>query len=1186
MHSSLPNPSTQKGLLAYYTFDNLKNKQGNSQWDGNLYNNASINQTNPECSLTADSCESNQIYVKASFTSADTICTNMPLQITNTSIGASNYYWSLCSADLNANPTATNLGNLNNQLNKPVFIDLVKDENENYFGFLINWQVGQLIRLKFGKSLLNTPVVENLGNLNNSIPQNSEGIQILKNNGSWYAIIVSGGSSINSSSSTILKVDFGASLSSNNPIVTNWGNIGNINYPHDLYVFQSGRNLYGYTINILNNSITRFNFGTDLKNAPTGVNLGNIGKLSYPCGFAFINYNQTWYAFVANRNSNSISRLNFGSSLLNTPKGVNLGNTGSFLDRPRDVSLLQTCSGITGLVVNEGSSDITKLNFGFNLTSNPSAVNLGNIGNLDFPHSISELFTAGNDIYAFIPNSNNNTLSRLQFSGCANIPVSYKENPDPIVYSEPGVYNVNLLVDIGLPTQTSFCKQIVVKNCDTICNLKAGFTYQQNTCDPKTIQFNDTTSNADSIWWNFGDGKTAGNVRNPVHQYADFKNYTIKLFAKTTAGCLDTAITTIDISIKKDSAIIDNDTSVCAGSSIQLKSIKGLKYCWSPSAGLSDSSIQNPVATIQATTKYYLNILTANNQPVVQDSIIISVLPAPVVNAGKDVLVCKGSSIQLDATGADTYKWNTSADLSDTTIANPVATPLSTRQFIVKGFNTQGCFNADTVKVSVLPLPDITLVNDTAVCKNGSVMLQANAAGNNIYNWYPSAGLSNTNIYDPVASPADTTKYFVTVTNNNNCKSADSVIINVLPKPVVAIMNDTNICAGNSVILKTTAANASVFKWSPSAGLNNAGIQNPQATPSASTLYTVTAGNGICSVQDNILVSILSLPPVSASNDTIVCGNAPAQLNATGALLYSWHPVNGLSDASISNPVATPGATTTYYVTGTGNNSCTNVDSVRVTINPPPAFNITPKNSSLCAGDSVLLIATGGDVYSWSPIQTLSSASTASTKAHPLQNTIYQVIITNSACKITSTLTSSIAVKDLPVVTITKSNDIDCINFEAQLTASGGVNYLWSPATNISSIHISNPKVTPRTDTRYFVTVKGTNGCSNKDSVLVNSTNANADAAKFEAATAFTPNHDGLNDCFNVKYWGTADVFDMVIYNRWGQLVFYTNDINKCWDGTFKGSPQATGTYVYVINISSNCSKGLIHRRGTVVLIR
>ena len=114
---------------------------------------------------------------------------------------------------------------------------------------------------------------------------------------------------------------------------------------------------------------------------------------------------------------------------------------------------------------------------------------------------------------------------------------------------------------------------------------------------------------------------------------------------------------------------------------------------------------------------------------------------------------------------------------------------------------------------------------------------------------------------------------------------------------------------------------------------------------------------------------------------------------------------------------------------------------------------------------------------------------------------------------------------------------------------------------------------------------QGTNSCSNTDSILVRST-YNPDAVKFEIAGAFTPNHDGINDCFSVKYWGPADFFDMSIYNRWGQVVFHSNNITACWDGTFKGQPQTTGAYIYQISVSSNCSNGVVHKKGTLVLIR
>ncbi len=129
---------------------------------------------------------------------------------------------------------------------------------------------------------------------------------------------------------------------------------------------------------------------------------------------------------------------------------------------------MKACDRITGLAVNgDGYNDLVKLDFNNNITATPTGISLGNTGNMNFPHSISRLFRAGNDLYSFVTNVNNNTLTRIRFEGCTNssIPNSPLQNPPPITYSTPGTYNISLTVDEGLPTQTSVCKQVVVKDC-------------------------------------------------------------------------------------------------------------------------------------------------------------------------------------------------------------------------------------------------------------------------------------------------------------------------------------------------------------------------------------------------------------------------------------------------------------------------------------------------------------------------------------------------------------------------------------------------------------------------------------------------------------------------------------------------------------------------------------------------
>ncbi|MFT4152581.1 LamG-like jellyroll fold domain-containing protein [Parafilimonas sp.] len=716
------------------------------------------------------------------------------------------------------------------------------------------------------------------------------------------------------------------------------------------------------------------------------------------------------------------------------------------------------------------------------------------------------------------------------------------------------------------------------------CNIAADFKYAQSACNPKSVHVSSAASNADSIWWNFGNGKTAGNVTDTTISYAGFGTYIVTLFAKTNTGCFDTTEYSINVNVINDSAVVNNDTSICAGASVQLMAINGLDYCWSPSAGLSNTSIQNPVASPLVTTTYHLHVLTDSSKPVIEDSVNITVMPAPAVNAGEDVSFCKGDSVQLAASGAIEYKWNESAYLSDTTIANPEASPLHTTSFVVRGYNEEGCFGTDTVQVVVLALPALTITNDTAVCTGGSVQLSASSTAGNKYSWSPSATLSDPGIYNPVATPDNETRYYVKVTNDADCASVDSVLVTVLPPPVISAMNDTSICLNDSVHLKTTSANANSFQWAPSSGLSNPVIRDPDASPKQSTLYTVTAGNGICSEKDSVMISVLSLPDIKAGNDTIVCGNASVQLNASGGVAYAWSPVTGLSNAAIADPLASVSNTIIYTVTGTGSNSCINKDSVTINVNPVPVFAIT-KDTAICNGDSVVLTASGGDAYRWSPADSVSDSLVATPTVHPGSNTSYEVIITNSVCRLTDTLNTVVIVNEKPDITIVKSNDIDCLNPEATLTATGGIQYTWAPPAFINNTQVYNPVVNPPADTWYFVSVVSQNNCTNTDSILVKSSFV-AGSLPFQVPGAFTPNHDGVNDCFGLKSWGPVDYFDISIYDRWGYRVYHSNNINACWDGMVNGIPQGAGTFVYQIKVSSKCTEGTVLRKGTLVLIR
>jgi gliding motility-associated-like protein len=259
----------------------------------------------------------------------------------------------------------------------------------------------------------------------------------------------------------------------------------------------------------------------------------------------------------------------------------------------------------------------------------------------------------------------------------------------------------------------------------------------------------------------------------------------------------------------------------------------------------------------------------------------------------------------------------------------------------------------------------------------------------------------------------------------------------------------------------------------------------------------------------------------------------------------------------------------------------------RVTISfiKAPDFGITPPDAMVCAGDSLLLTARGGDVYQWYPTDGLNSPGTASTYVIPTVSADYRVIITSYTCNITDTQSISVMVSPRPVVTVTKSNDVDCMLTSARLNATGGVKYTWLPDGSLIDPNSSSPVAMPRTTTVYHVQVFSAQGCMAEDSIEVVATGGDVSKG-YPVPNAFTPNHDGKNDCFGVKpsSWGDVTNFRLSIFNRKGQLLFTATDPAGCWDGTYHGVAQPADTYVYMVSATAIC--GNVFRKGTLILIR
>lgn len=170
-----------------------------------------------------------------------------------------------------------------------------------------------------------------------------------------------------------------------------------------------------------------------------------------------------------------------------------------------------------------------------------------------------------------------------------------------------------------------------------------------------------------------------------------------------------------------------------------------------------------------------------------------------------------------------------------------------------------------------------------------------------------------------------------------------------------------------------------------------------------------------------------------------------------------------------------------------------------------------------------------------------------------------------------------------PAIQLSKSNDVNCILGISKLNATGGAKYLWSPAETLNNATIPNPVASPSATTVYRVTVTTSKGCVGEDSIIVKVA-ANATNNNIQLPNAFTPNGDGLNDCFSVRFLGQISNLKLSVYDRWGNKVFYATNPSQCWDGTYKGNKLKSDVFIYQLNGTTVC--GAVSKKGTVTLIR
>jgi gliding motility-associated-like protein len=390
------------------------------------------------------------------------------------------------------------------------------------------------------------------------------------------------------------------------------------------------------------------------------------------------------------------------------------------------------------------------------------------------------------------------------------------------------------------------------------------------------------------------------------------------------------------------------------------------------------------------------------------DTLAITINPSPSTSAiagNNNVCVGDSGSFSVNNTTGSTYAWTvTGGNLTGGNGTNGITVDYPATGTVVVQVvetNSYGCVG-DTVSLSVTVngLPAANAGPDVGVCVGQSVQL--NASGGTAYSWTPGAGLSNAQIPDPLASPAASTTYTVLVTDANGCQNTDSVLVTVNPLPVITITPASSVCIGSSIQLN--ASGGTTFQWSPAGTLDNPNSATPNANPTVNTTYTVvvTDGNG-CVDSATVDITVNPLPVAQAGADTLICEGNSVTLTASGGVGFSWTPAQSLNNANIASPVATPAAPTTYTVTVTDVNGCTDTDDVTVNLNDvPTASFVVDYNviSATCQGIETTLINTSQEAtsYLWQ-----FPNGTTSTEVNPVyhfdfNSTVVTLIAYNNFC--------------------------------------------------------------------------------------------------------------------------------------------------------------------------------------------
>lgn len=421
---------------------------------------------------------------------------------------------------------------------------------------------------------------------------------------------------------------------------------------------------------------------------------------------------------------------------------------------------------------------------------------------------------------------------RWSFQG-ATPDTSTSRSPVDICYNDTGTFTVQLIAENANGADTAWGYVHVQPPVAIDAGNDAVL------CIGDTIAIGTTigTEDARAVEWTPVDGLTCPLCA--VTSASPQSTTTYSLHVISDQGCESVDSVTVRV-VPRPVAAVDPPESLCPGDSTQLHALGGTIYRWQPEPTLSCLECADPWVRPLVTTTYRVAVSTGGGC-IDTAEVTIVVREGPHVTVSPDTTICAGTTAQLRASGATSYRWSPEAGLSCLDCPDPIARPSVTTIYRVESRDAGECIGSAEVTVQVVNPPEVTIAGDTTICSGSIAMLSA--TGGSGYRWNPVEGVECPTCSTTLVRPARTTEYEVVVSNNAGCLSRASMVVSV-DTTTMAVTGDMTICSGESTTLRASGGESG-YLWSPSDGLSCPTCETTEAHPSETTEYTVTAINGL-----------------------------------------------------------------------------------------------------------------------------------------------------------------------------------------------------------------------------------------------------------------------------------------------------------------------------------------------------